>query len=108
ANVTVQVNQANGQVTLTPANGFHGTIKLMAGVSGVGSPTHQTDFDTQAFSLVVNPSIVVTPTTLPVGLDGTAYNQLITASQGTGAITFTVSNVVNPIAGINLTPNPNG
>ena len=32
ANVTVSINQSTGQVTLTPATGFTGTISLLAGV----------------------------------------------------------------------------
>ncbi|HMO87146.1 MAG TPA: peptidylprolyl isomerase, partial [Lacipirellulaceae bacterium] len=38
ANVTVNINQATGEVTLTPAAGFTGTINLLAGVRGAGRP----------------------------------------------------------------------
>ena len=36
ANVTVSINQATGQITLTPAAGFVGTVNLRAGVRGSG------------------------------------------------------------------------
>ena len=31
-NVTISINQSTGQVTLTPAAGFTGTLHLLAGV----------------------------------------------------------------------------
>ena len=53
ANVTVSVNQATGQVTLTPAAGFTGTINLLAEVRSVSSPDVQSNYVIQAFSLAV-------------------------------------------------------
>src|SRR5262249_27026096 len=44
------------------------------------------------YTLVINcPSITVNPATLPNGIAGTAYNQILTAMGGTTPYTFTVS-----------------
>jgi cyclophilin family peptidyl-prolyl cis-trans isomerase len=61
-NVTVNVNAATGQVTLTPAAGFTGTVNLLARVK-LKTPTSDTsNFDTQAFTLTVNASTATQPT----------------------------------------------
>ena len=57
---------------------------------------------TTNYSITVNPVIVVTPATLPADTINIAYNQTITASSDTGAITLTVSDVENAIAGLNV------
>jgi cyclophilin family peptidyl-prolyl cis-trans isomerase len=53
ANVTISINQATGQVTLTPATDFTGTIKLLAGVRASADADAKENYDTQAFSLAV-------------------------------------------------------
>ncbi len=53
-NVTVSIDQTTGQVTLTPAAGFNGTINLLAGVRALSAADSQASYDTQAFTLTVN------------------------------------------------------
>jgi cyclophilin family peptidyl-prolyl cis-trans isomerase len=67
SNVTVNINQATGQVSLTPAAGFSGTINLLAAVRATNAADSQANYDTQAFTLTVNPSSSTTPTA-PTGL----------------------------------------
>ena len=71
ANVSVSINQATGQVTLTPAAGFTGTINLKAGVRAASAADSKENYDTQSFSLTVNAPVVtpvppVPPVTPPV------------------------------------------
>lgn len=54
-NVTVSVNQTSGLVTLTPKAGFTGTINLLAGVRPASAQDVKDSYDTQAFTLTVNP-----------------------------------------------------
>ncbi|MBI3426641.1 MAG: putative Ig domain-containing protein, partial [Acidobacteria bacterium] len=83
-------------LTLSPAGVISGTP---TGIGGSGSA-----FDVKAtdangclgqasFGMSLNscPSITVNPATLPAGTTGTAYNQTITASGGTGPYSYTVS-----------------
>ncbi len=56
SNVTVSIDQATGQVTLTPAAGFTGTINLVAGVHASSATDTSDNYDTQAFTLTVNPN----------------------------------------------------
>jgi cyclophilin family peptidyl-prolyl cis-trans isomerase len=109
ANVTVALNQVTGVVTLTPASGFSGNINLLAGVSGTTSPTHRTQYDTQAFALDVYVNAgTLSPSTLPADTVNVAYNQTITATDAAGNTTLTLSNVQNAITGLVLTPGPAG
>ncbi len=55
------------------------------------------------YILTVDPCIEVTPATLPNGVVMTAYNATLTATGGTGPITFSVSSGSTP-PGINLDP----
>lgn len=58
----------------------------------------------QAYSLVVTaPSISLSPTSLPGGAAGVAYNQSLTAAGGTGPYVFTVATGALP-AGMTLSP----
>lgn len=99
AHVTVAINQATGDVTLTPEAGFSGTINLTAGVTNQNGATVETAFDTQAFKLVV---FAVTPTTLPAGSPNTAYDQTITTTGETGPFHYAVTNVQHAIPGLNV------
>lgn len=74
ANVTVNVT-ASGQVTLTPASGFTGTIQLLARVRQSSAPDVAASYDTKTFSLTV--SATGTPAA-PTGLS-------IVAGSGSGA-----------------------
>jgi cyclophilin family peptidyl-prolyl cis-trans isomerase len=88
ANVTVNINQATGQVTLTPAAGFTGVIHLKAGVKRTAD-TNPNAVDTQAFDLTVNAASETKPTLNAVA------NQTTTA--GT-AVMFTLTST-NPGGG---------
>ncbi|MCZ2343129.1 MAG: peptidylprolyl isomerase [Bacteroidales bacterium] len=79
ANVTVSINLATRQVTLTPNANFTGTISLKLGVrdgidrSGGLGLNNAANFDTQAFTLTVNAAPPVTdpdPGTDPGGESG--------------------------------------
>ena len=52
-NVTVSIDQTTGQVTLTPAAGFTGTIALLAGVRATSAADKFANYDTHAFVLTV-------------------------------------------------------
>ncbi|HEV8062257.1 MAG TPA: SBBP repeat-containing protein [Gemmataceae bacterium] len=54
------------------------------------------------YSITVNPVVTLSPSSLPAGATNDAYNQTISASGGTGNINLVVSNVQNPIAGLNV------
>ncbi len=58
------------------------------------------DTTTTNYSITVNPAITLSPATLPADTINVAYNQTITASGGTGAVTLAVSNIQNAIAGL--------
>ena len=60
ANVDVSINQASGQVTLTPKAGFTGTVNLLAGVRKSSAPDAKANYDTQALSLTVTTSTTAT------------------------------------------------
>ena len=81
-----------GALTGTPtANGsFNVTVKATDANGCIG---------TRSYTLNVSatcPTITVNPANLPGGFAGTAYNQVITASGGTGPYTFTVDAGVLP------------
>jgi cyclophilin family peptidyl-prolyl cis-trans isomerase len=111
ANVTVSISQATGQVTLTPAAGFTGTINLLAGVRASSATDTSANYDTQAFTLTVNPSdntgaAPAAPTGLGVDVssntgafDGNGYvsvnNPKLTVTAVTGAtVQFKLNGVV--------------
>ena len=73
ANVTVSINQATGQVTLTPAAGFTGTINLLAEVRSISSPDVQSNYVIQAFSLAVtDPASQVPPPPTSLAIDSSS------------------------------------
>jgi UDP-N-acetylglucosamine enolpyruvyl transferase len=49
----------------------------------------------QNYSFTVAPAVTLSPSTLPDGTVGTAYNQTITPSGGSGTVTLTLSNITN-------------
>ncbi len=54
SNVTVDIDQDTGLVTLTPDAGFTGTINLLAGVRSATADDEQANYNTEAFTLTVN------------------------------------------------------
>jgi len=54
------------------------------------------------YSITVNAAVTLSPSSVPGGVLGVAYNQTITASGGTGNKSLVVSNVQNPIAGLTI------
>ncbi len=70
-----------GVISGTPTNTTSASFTVR-GTDANGCP------GTRAYTLAaVCPTITVTPTTLPDGTNGTAYNQTLTASGGTAAAT---------------------
>jgi uncharacterized repeat protein (TIGR03803 family) len=54
------------------------------------------------YSVMIYPALALAPADLPAGSVGTAYNQTIGVTGGTGSITLAVSPVQNPIPGLGL------
>jgi cyclophilin family peptidyl-prolyl cis-trans isomerase len=81
AHATISINQTTGQVTITPAAGFTGTISLLAGVKQTSATDVQANYNTKAFTLTVNaPGAPTAPTSLSVdptsntgSFDGNGY-----------------------------------
>jgi cyclophilin family peptidyl-prolyl cis-trans isomerase len=61
-NLNVQIDQATGAVTLTPAPGFTGTFQFKVGVRAHDAPDTAGNYDTQVMTLTVNPA---PPPTVP-------------------------------------------
>ncbi len=72
-NVDVAIDQATGQVTLTPHAGFQGTLNLLAGVRDAASPDAWSNYISQAFTLDVSaaPLSPVADQTVASGVDAT-------------------------------------
>ena len=90
ANVTVQVTPvSNGvaTVTLTPANGFTGTISLVAHAEDSTASLH----DAQAFRLTVSANFAVSSVTGPIN----SSNETNTSASGTGTVGDTISAVAS-------------
>jgi uncharacterized protein YhjY with autotransporter beta-barrel domain len=94
----LSLNTNTGAITGTPgSNGVsHFTIQ---GTDSVG------DTGNQAYSLSIGSnSLALSPPTLPNGTQGTAYNQTVTASGGTGPYTYAVTSGSLP-TGLSLNTN---
>jgi Putative Ig domain/IPT/TIG domain len=78
-----------GTISGTPT-GPNGTANFTVKVTDSSSMTPMTAI--QALSILVNlrPAPAITTTTLPAGVEGTAYSQMVAAT-GFGALTFTTS-----------------
>ena len=62
-NATVTIDQASGQVTVTPNAGFSGPIDLLAAVRSVNATNDISNFDTQHFTVTVLPPPTLGPVT---------------------------------------------
>src|SRR6202035_235004 len=80
------VLSSTGAITGTPATG--GTFNFTI----TATDTSSNCLGSRAYTVVIAcPVIIVNPATLPNGTMGTPYNQIITASGGTGPYTFAVT-----------------
>jgi large repetitive protein len=84
-------------ITGTPTEAGTETFTLTA-TDSLGGTT------TADYSITVNPAVTLSPNLLPPDTTNVAYNQSISASGGTGAITLAVSNIQNAIPGL-IVPN---
>ena len=89
------LNSSSGTISGTPTGS--GTSSFTVGAAdGFG------DTGSQPFSLTIGANnLVLNPTTLPNGFQGTAYNQTVTATGGTGSYTYSVTSGSLP-AGLSL------
>ena len=92
----VTLNNTTGLLSGTPTSS--GTFNFTARVTDANSCVGE-----RAYSLVINPcpALTLTPTTLPAGTAGLAYNQPLTAMGGTTPYSFNL-NASNLPAGLSL------
>jgi hypothetical protein len=83
-NLTLTTANNDGVIGGTP--GANGTFNFTAQVSDDSSQSVS-----QAYSIVINPPVGVTTTSLPDGTVGQSYNQTLAASGGTGARTWSIT-----------------
>ena len=74
----ITLSGATGVLSGTPSAG--GSFNFTIGVSDPGGASAS-----QAFSLLINPPVSVTTTTLPAGVVGASYSQTLQAAGGAGA-----------------------
>ena len=81
----------------SPSGGISGTFTGLADGANVtlGGRQLKINYTPNSVKLTDLQTINLTPLTLPPAVVGTAYNQTITASGGTGAITLAVSGITN-------------
>ncbi|HEV3383646.1 MAG TPA: putative Ig domain-containing protein, partial [Gemmata sp.] len=95
-----------------PANGTNGLI-----ISGTPTSTGTESFTLtvtdsngmtigqQNYSITINPASTLSPSSLPADTVNALYNQTISAEDGTGQMSFAVSNIQNAIPGLNVPAN---
>ena len=88
------LNASTGVLAGTPTAAATSSFTLQATASNGA-------IGTRAYSVTINPAIVVNPATLPGGTLGTAYSQTVSATGGTGTYTFSRSAGTLP-AGVTL------
>lgn len=71
------LNTATGAITGTPTTAGMSTFTVQAADSGTPQQT-----PTKQFSIVINPVLAITTTSLPSGTVGTAYNQTLQSNNG--------------------------
>ena len=116
---TVSKTNGTGAATFAVTSGALPTGLSIAGATGVisGTPTAAGTFNfditatdtvgsttVKSYSIVINPAVTVSPATLPASTINVAYSQTVSASNGTGTKTFSVSSGSLP-AGLSLDTN---
>ena len=84
------LNSSSGVISGTPTS--DGTYPFTV----TATDTNSSDTGSRAYSVVVTGSLVLSPSTLPAGTTGTAYNQTIAASGGIGPYTYAVTSGTLP------------
>jgi uncharacterized protein (TIGR03118 family) len=95
---------AGGTATLSVSNLAVGSHSLNAVYATDGNYNSSNSTAAPA-AVTVNPDVSLPGLPLPADTVGIAYDQTLTASGGTGAITLTVSNVAGPTGGLNIPAN---
>jgi hypothetical protein len=92
-------------VTLAPSTGILSGTPTASGAFNftVTATDSLTQIGTRAYSLTINGVLAITPTSLPNGTINTPYTQQLTATGGTGAISWAVSAGALP-TGLTLGP----
>jgi len=90
-------------LTLSPSTGVISGTPTTAATSNftITATDGNGTTGSRAYTVVVNPAIVVSPLSLPGGTVGTGYSQNVTATGGSGSHTFSVSAGALP-AGLSL------
>jgi hypothetical protein len=114
APVTLSVNVTSAVAGLSVPGSGTGSIAITGTPTASGTETFSvTAIDsaggntTTDYSITVNPAITL-PATLPDGASGSAYNQSIAATGGTGPVALAVTNIQNAIAGLSIPSNGTG
>ena len=112
--ISLALSGVTNTTGLTISGNGTGTISLSGTPSAGGTVTFTvtpTDsFGTTSgsvYSFTVSPPVVLSPSTLPGGEVGVAYNQSITASGGAASVTLAVSGVTNT-TGLTISGNGTG
>jgi hypothetical protein len=114
-NQTIAATGGTGSLAFSSTGTLPGGLMFSSGGVLSGTPTTAGSFtftvtatDTlgasgsQGFTLVINPAITFNPGVLPSDTVNVSYNKTIVASGGTGTVTLAVTNLANPIPGLNV------
>src|SRR5205807_2298401 len=91
-----------GTATFTTSTLPAGTYQITATYAGTANFDGSSSLSNTPLTQTINAAVTLSPSSLPAGAIGVAYNQTITASGGTGDKTLVVSNVQNAIAGLTI------
>ena len=82
--IGLSLNSSSGAITGTPSalGTFNFTITVTDSLGSTGA---------RAYGVTINPALSISPVSLPATTQGVAYSQLVTASGGTGAPSYSVS-----------------
>ena len=96
-NATITIDQASGQVTVSPTPGFSGTINLLAAVRAASASNDISNFDTQLFTVTVLPPPTLGPVTDLTTSFGTQTGLTLTYTDTPGAgVAFAIGTTDNP------------